>query len=403
MASSSFTRYSLKSLAELERSPQSSRQLLESVVERLHCQLASDFLTIPHHDHLKKKNKNVDTLVYIHRDTCRLAEQLLASQRPWQRFSTADQFLITGTFTQIAARHCKTLETVVQIVEQQQPQHQPQQQEPTPSPGGSSSNDDGDHDRDALVHDSAERFLQQRLGIQLLCHHYGELVKDRPGGAINQDLFLNDFIDDAISESKQIVEAHLGEAPSVHIVTTGPRVRTRFVQCWLQHSLVELLKNAMAAVVQQHRRRHRHHHHHHHSSSSYDDVVDRPQLPAIELQLDYTDCYAVIEIRDAGTGITDEQQVFRIGHTSEDKHWDRLDEQQSYAAVRSPLSSLGVGLTVARHQTEHFGGHLTLRNNNHNDDDHNSHDYTEQRKMNGCTARMELPLDDTLLERIPGQ
>jgi hypothetical protein len=251
MASSSFTRYSLKSLAELDRSPQSSRQLLESVVERLQCQLASDFLTIPHHHHQKKKN-NVDTLVYIHRDTCRLAEQLLASQRPWQRFSTADQFLINGTLTQIAARHSKTLETVVQIVEQQQQQeYQPQ---PTP-PGGSSSINDGDHDaaadhdHDALHHDSAERFLQQRLGIQLLCHHYGELVKDRPGGAINQDLFVNDFIDDAISESKQIVEAHLGEAPSVHVVTTGPRIRTRFVQCWLQHSLVELLKTTTTTTL----------------------------------------------------------------------------------------------------------------------------------------------------------
>jgi hypothetical protein len=76
--------------------------------------------------------------------------------------------------------------------------------------------------------------------------------------------------------------------------------------------------------------------------------------------------------------------------------------------VRSPLSSLGVGLTVARHQTEHFGGQLTLRNNNNHNDNHNNHndhdhDYTEQRNMNGCTARMELPLDDTLLERIPGQ
>jgi pyruvate dehydrogenase kinase 2/3/4 len=153
----------------------------------------------------------------------------------------------------------------------------------------------------------------------------------------------------------------------------------------------------MAAVVQQHRRHHQH-------SSSYDDAADRP-LPAIELQLHCTDCYAVIEIRDSGTGITDEEQVFRIGHTSQGKHWDRLDEQQSYAAVRSPLSSLGVGLPVALHQTEHFGGHLTLRNNHHNNHDHNdhSHNYSEQPKMNGCTARMELPLDDTLLERIPGQ
>jgi hypothetical protein len=407
-------RFSLKSLAELERgSSQSSRVLLESVVERLQCQLASDFLTTTsttsttHHINQKK---DVDTLRYIHQDTCRLAHELLMSERPWQRFGAADRHLISATVAQIAARHAKSIETVVQMVER-------------------NNHDLRDNDDAAflLFHDGAERFLRRRLGIQLLCHHCGELLKDDdrpPGGAVAIDSTVKDVVDDAIAEATHVVEAHLLVRPEVNVVVVPPtaEIRATFVRSWLTHSLVELLKNAMAAVVQ------RHHHHHQHPHNYARDAaslllqeageeLDLPALPPIEVRLFHNrDAQTVvIEIVDDGTGLTGgnddiDSVVFRIGHSSQTKRWDRLNEQQSYAAVRSPLSSLGVGLPVALYQTEHFGGQLILRNNNnkynhHHHDDHDDGNTEQQQprqgpKRQGCTARMELPLDDTLLERI---
>lgn len=320
--------YSLHSLASMSRSATTSRVLLESVVERLHHQISSDFL-------IRSYAAN-DTLGYIHRDTCRLAEQLLENPRPWQRSSNADRHTIQSIFAEISARHSKTIERVVELVE-----------------------------ADPDSHASAEQFLRQRQGIQLLCHHHTELEKERPGGAVRRQLRINDIVDEAIVESSHVVDAHLLTCPPVNVHGT---IQATTIRSWLQHSLVELLKNAMAATVQQH-------------------GASLPELPAIEIHLQTTNQMTTIEIVDSGTGIRDEQKAFRIGHTSQRKHWDRLDEQQSYAAVRSPLSSLGVGLSVARHQSEHFGGSLSLVNNTSS--------------QTGCTARLLLPVDETLLEQLP--
>ncbi len=58
--------------------------------------------------------------------------------------------------------------------------------------------------------------------------------------------------------------------------------------------------------------------------------------------------YLRIRIRDVGMGIEDEGRAFGSACSLSQVRWDRLHEQQSYAAVRQLLSSLGVGLTLSR-------------------------------------------------------
>jgi hypothetical protein len=105
------------------------------------------------------------------------------------------------------------------------------------------------------------------------------------------------------------------------------------------------------------------------------------------------------------TDITAIQQAFRLGHTTAASHrYDRLKEQQSYASVQiPPLSSLGVGLPISQYFMEHFHGTLQLWNNN-NPPNHHSTGTTITTTISdtttGCTARIELLKDDTILERF---
>ena len=62
-------------------------------------------------------------------------------------------------------------------------------------------------------------------------------------------------------------------------------------------------------------------------------------------------------------GIKDEGWAFGSACSLLQVRWDRLHEQQSYATVRQPLSSLGVGLTLSRLMMRAFGGDLYLSNN----------------------------------------
>ena len=73
--------------------------------------------------------------------------------------------------------------------------------------------------------------------------------------------------------------------------------------------------------------------------------------------------YLKIQIRDVVMGIEDHGRAFSFACSLSQVRCDRLHKQQSYAAVRQPLSSLGVGLTLSRLMMRAFGGDLYLSNN----------------------------------------
>ena len=73
--------------------------------------------------------------------------------------------------------------------------------------------------------------------------------------------------------------------------------------------------------------------------------------------------YLRIQIRDVGMGIEDEGLVSASACSLSQVRWERLQEQQSYATVQQPLSSLGMGLTLSRLMMRAFGGDLYLLNN----------------------------------------
>jgi hypothetical protein len=69
------------------------------------------------------------------------------------------------------------------------------------------------------------------------------------------------------------------------------------------------------------------------------------------------------QIRDMEMDIQDEGRAFSSARSLSQVRWDRLHKQQSYAAVRQPLSSLGVGLMLSRLMMKVFKGDLYLSNN----------------------------------------
>ena len=380
-----------------------SQTLLQCAVERLAQQ--HEFLQFwqeqssgtttakqrPNHNHNNRK-KLLDTLQYIHADTYQLGRRLLDNTAFWQRFAAPEQFTVNAVLKEVRARHATTLETVVDLV--------------------NSSDDDNDYDDND--HSCALLFLQRRVGIQLLCDHHVELYRQQQQttkttadnnnnqhrGAVTVNAPLFPILFEAVTEAQHVVDAHLQIYPETRYFyynddhsnssagngrISGSDLplydgcgRCTVVRPWLHHALVELLKNAMAATVQQMR------HQHESVPAPIDIIVTEPNTTNTPKRIE-------IDIVDRGTGIADGDsglaRALALGHSSAHRRWDRLDEQQSYAAVRSPLSSLGVGLPVSRIMMEHFGGRLTLRNNNSND--------------TGCTARIEWPVDETILERDP--
>ena len=69
------------------------------------------------------------------------------------------------------------------------------------------------------------------------------------------------------------------------------------------------------------------------------------------------------QIRDMEMDIEDEGRAFSFACSLSQERWDRLHNQQSYAAMRQPLSSLGVGLMLSRLMMRVFEGDLYLSNN----------------------------------------
>lgn len=334
--------------------------------------------------------KRLDTLRYIHADTFQLGRQLLSNKSVWERFSQADKHVVNASFLEIRARHANALEAVVDIVSAVRlaRAHMPirnsryvdgEMDLEEEKAHGTAPCQDNPHERIADI------FCQGRLGIQLLCDHHVELYKNKkPHGGITKNSSLPELLNDAILEAQHIVDVHLQIFPEAIVTPAASTtdLTCTVVQPWLHFAVVELLKNGMASAVTQMK-------------------IDKQTVPppiAINVVQRNEHCNQRIgiDIIDQGTGVRDITAAFALGHSSIARKWDRLQEQQSYAAVRSPLSSLGVGLPVSCYMLEHFGGSLTLENNIDRDG------RIDSNGTKGCIASISIFNDETLLERIPG-
>ena len=204
-----------------------------------------------------------------------------------------------------------------------------------------------------------DTFLRGRLGVQLLCDHYVALHKKKPHGGVSVQCYLTDVVEDAVTESRHICDAHFENTPQV-LVQIPQDATITLLRPWVHLALTELLKNALATSV---------------SSET---------CPPIYLKLEECNDFMSLCVIDQGAGVSDVEEAFRFASSSAGKRWERLDEQQSYAMVRSPLQSLGVGLHLSRMLLQHFHGNVTLSNNSGD--------------IGGCTAAIHLNKDDILFE-----
>ena len=150
------------------------------------------------------------------------------------------------------------------------------------------------------------------------------------------------------------------------------------IRSWLHHALVEVTKNAMTSNVQRLIMQ----------QSSTAAAVSLP--PPVQINIDKKELpneskFLRIQIKDQGTGLKNRDQAFGFAQSSTQKRWNRLEEQQSYAAVRQPLGSLGVGLPLSLLMMRVFGGDLDLSN----------HDKEGDGIDSGCTATLLVNYDDT--------
>ena len=218
---------------------------------------------------------------------------------------------------------------------------------------------------DANILQNPEPFLHSRLLIQLICEHYVSLHKGKSTGAVSIDADILDIVDDATTEAKHVADANLGVAPECQIRSVdGPFAPPPIIRSWIHHAIVEVTKNAMMSTVQKWDEQPLHH---------------MPSNILIDVSRDEE--FMLIRVVDNGIGLNADRsdKAFRFAVSSTQKRWDRINEQQSYAAVRQPLGSLGVGLSLSNLMMKCFGGSVSL-NNNQNEP--------------GCTATLRVNYND---------
>jgi pyruvate dehydrogenase kinase 2/3/4 len=273
------------------------------------------------------------------------------------------------------------------------------------------------------------------------------------GGGVSIDCNFVDVLNDAILEAKHVCDANLGTAPDVYVVfhdqddgdddeetccnakstsnsnNKHKRVSVRhgliddkylpitLIKPWVHHVLVEVLKNAMSSNVERFLENNISP-----ASTATTSITNATSVhlpPSIYIELKYCQDRLKCDIMDQGIGLTslDQQEdfssdhdrqknntaeesiekVFQFGFSSAQERWDRIEEQQSYAMVRSPLGSLGVGLTLSRMMMQMFGGSLVLANRS-NGFILGIHDKKEISLDSGCTATVELHRNPHIVE-----
>ena len=238
------------------------------------------------------------------------------------------------------------------------------------------------------------------------------------GGGVSVGCNFIHVLSDAIFEAKHICDANLGTVPEVYLVlpkgntddnddndnhfnqgieqtsTKNTKISLHsgimddvkdipitLVRPWVHHVLVEILKNAMSSNVEKFLQDQRGNDLSSTiiPSSSDGDDIRTTQLPtSIYIKIHDSKENLICEIMDQGIGLLNDyenieqtknkdgcniaEKSFEFAFSTSSQRWDRLDEQQSYAMVRSPIGSLGVGLTLSRMMMEMFGGRVRLDN-----------------------------------------
>lgn len=322
---------------------------------------------------------------------------------------------------EIYARHSLTIESMAELVIDARTSilHQTKPRD--------EDNDDDEEELQGLV----LPFLQSRLVTQLLCDHVTDCmlhVHRKPHGAISVNVSVQDLVQASVTEARHLVEASLmpildssrnhhheeddddplvlrqaqepPEPPQVMIEeqNEGKSIQATLVRPWLQYALVELLKNSLAITMERNlcyeeKKR----------QDTDDDEDDdsslssAPYLP-IHIHISEIKDSIIIRLDDQGGGFppslannsndADNKSSPKLFEFAATHHkWDRMDDQQTYAMVRSPIRGLGVGLALSRLHLRQFGGDLTLEHRPATDD-----------SFEGVTATLRLSKNFDTLE-----
>ncbi len=294
---------------------------------------------------LETIKKNIHSTKVLHRDTQTTCLQFHESL-PESNLSPLLQRQLGQACKEIYARHALTIETLAEIVIDL---------------------------RGILVDDEAKElpttmkevqsivttFLQSRLMTQLLCDHVVDcmLNKERkPNGAISVNVNVQDLVQSAVLEARHLVEGNFvtvaeepldqaeepPEPPHV-VVQTSPELTATLVRPWLQYALVELFKNSLAVTMERNRR---------------DD--DHSPFWPMYVEISETPDNVILQLLDQGGGLQGPSKKDWFEFANRRDKWDRLDDQQTYATVSSPIRGFGVGLALSRLHLRQFGGDLIL-------------------------------------------
>lgn len=306
---------------------------------------------------VQKSLKCLKDLIYLHENTYDLAYRLIDGEGKaiFDDFNKPNQRYVSDIFDQIMARHGTSVETFADAIISVRTMQEIMQ-----------------FQTDFFSEESVESFLRSRLMIQLLCDHYVALNKGKATGAVSIGADIVDVVDDAVTEARHVCDANMGVAPEVVIQPTeslsGDFVPPPIIRSWLHHAIVEVSKNAMTSNIEQWNGQH--------------NMTKDSLLPEVFVKILHENNTLAIRVIDNGTGLNKEksEKAFRFADSTSQKRWNRLEEQQSYAAVRQPLGSLGVGLPLSRLMMRVFGGDLRLTNNGNSGQ--------------GCTATLKVSYDD---------
>ncbi len=276
--------------------------------------------------------------------------------------------------TEVQARHAMTIEQMSELVIRLK--------EMKNTPQGESFETELEE-----IYDVVCAFLRCRMTQQLLSQHLAALGKDALGtsvakkkeaelkrarkakkkdykelekaaaksgkvvGEISLDAPVAHIVQSSVTEASQLCDATYLVSPPVSFVLTSDGepfgeiddlyhetttsiyegVTATFVRSWLQYTLIELLKNSMAATVESNPDI---------AKAALEDDFSgdsdevQQQLPPLYLHVfeDEENENIVIKIYDQGGGVKDEvdlESLFRFGQR--DTVWDRMDEQQTYS------------------------------------------------------------------------